>query len=66
MMTSKAKVYVVTYVDPTRGQDLPLGSCRLHTADCRYLRPTAARPHTGKRHATPHELATQQPCKVCG
>jgi hypothetical protein len=66
MTSSNPKVYVVTYIAPARGQDLPLGSCRLHAADCRYLRPTAARPYTGKRRATARERATQQRCKVCG
>jgi hypothetical protein len=38
----------------------------LHTANCRYLQPTANRPKTGKRLATRQELKTQDECRVCG
>jgi hypothetical protein len=59
------KEWVVTYIDPATGKDLPLGECRLHEPTCRYLRPTPARPHTGRRKATTQELRTQARCKVC-
>jgi hypothetical protein len=64
-LNSSPKRWVVTYIRPGQG-DLPVGNCRLHTEDCRYLRPTTARPYTGKRLATPAELASQSPCSVCG
>ena len=61
-MTSTV-LYVVTYI--RGGRDLPLGNCRLHTANCRYLRATTAKPYTGKRVATPAELRSQPRCRVC-
>ena len=57
------KIWLVTYI--RNGVDFPIGSCVLHRADCRYLRPTRARPFTGKRVATPAELQTQDKCVVC-
>lgn len=58
------KEYVVTYEPPGRPA-LKLGDCRLHEPTCRYLKPTPARPYTGRRKATPQELRTQPRCKVC-
>jgi hypothetical protein len=58
------KNYVVTYIRPGK-PDLPVGKCVLHEPNCRYLRPTSARPYTGKRLATPQELRTQPKCRVC-
>ncbi len=59
----KKKKWVVTYTRD--GRDLPLGNSRRHKKTCHYLQPTPARPHTGRRKATPEELKTQPPCKVC-
>jgi len=60
---ARAQIWVVTYI--RGGVDLRLGNYKLYTADCRYLQPTTARPHTGKRPATPAELQTQDRCLVC-
>ena len=57
------KKWVAT--DTRDGRDLPLGNSRRHKKTCRYLQPTPTRPHTGRRKATPEELKTQPPCKVC-
>jgi hypothetical protein len=54
-----AKEWVVTY------PGLGLGDCRLHEPNCPHLSPSKNKPFTGMRRATPAELKTQQPCKVC-
>src|SRR4051812_30439634 len=46
--TDQVKNYVVTYQRPGK-PDLPLGNCKLHAPDCRYLKPTRSRPYTGGR-----------------
>jgi hypothetical protein len=58
------KKYLVTYKKPGQ-DDLPSEGLMLHEPDCRYLKPTAARPYTGSREATKEELAKHPKCKVC-
>lgn len=61
---SRTKVWLVAY--PRPGQpDLPTANCKLHEANCRYLRPTASRPYTRPKLASPTEQATQPSCLVC-
>jgi hypothetical protein len=54
-----AKEWLVTY------PGLRVGDCKLHEPNCHHLSPSKNKPLTGRRKATPAELKTQQPCKVC-
>ena len=64
-MTKKKEEEMGRHPHGCDGRDLPLGNSRRHKKTCHYLQPTPARPHTGRRKATPEELKSQPPCKVC-
>jgi hypothetical protein len=58
------KNQIVTYIKPGQ-RDLPSTGLKLHNPHCRMLRPTTARPHTGRRTATREEMRTHEPCRLC-
>ena len=58
------KIWVVTYEPPGTAPGLPFTGV-LHEKNCRYLRPSKSRPHTGSRKATAKEVRNGHKCKVC-